>query len=198
MSTGAGDAATDSAALLAQAGLAGRVYPHWLGRGEAYRLATATSMETPVLRSFNRYQLFWSSVWSDVAHVVFGAANKYGTSSIEEMEVDVNTDALLTADVTQIVNLFESIGTLKDKGIVDPQKMDPAIKQLMRLALQALGVRNVNDILPDKLVPKEQPIPDALAPFAGKVNPPGAVTKPGEPVPPKQPTENPPIPKVGS
>lgn len=48
--TGATDAEKDGAPLLAQAGLAGNIYPHYLGRGESFRLATACySADTEVL-----------------------------------------------------------------------------------------------------------------------------------------------------
>jgi hypothetical protein len=184
MSTGAQDAATDGAALMGQAGLAGRVYPHWLGRGESYRLATATAMETPTLRAFNRYQLFWSATWQEVATIVLQAAEEYNPKhpQFETYEVDVNTDALLTVDTRMVAEVMKAVGDAVQAGVLqaeDAQKVGP---YLVRIGMQSLGIRNVDDILPMEIAAKvvvtkdsatakgaAMPTPETVAAAPGKM-----------------------------
>lgn len=139
--------------LIGQAGLAGGLYPHWLGRGEAFRLATASSMETPVLRQFTRYQNWWADVWRDMAQMVLWFAQEYGGAvyvdedglpiDAFEVPVDVSTDAVIEQDLAD----FSQALTL-----LAPYARDS--KTLSRLALQALNVPEMQEIL-DKLYPPE-------------------------------------------
>lgn len=63
LTTGASDAQADGGALIAQAGLGGRVFPHWLGRGEAFRLATACYSSDTVYLGEHGWKHF--SEWRD-------------------------------------------------------------------------------------------------------------------------------------
>jgi hypothetical protein len=147
MGTGAGDAAQDGESLMAMVGLAGRVYPHWLGRGDAFRLATATSMATPVLRAFNRYQLFWSSIWSDVAAWVLGFYAEKKNVTFANTEVDISTDSVLSNSMTDIYQATQTMMQLSPS--LSPEEVALSAKQLNRLALQTLGVRDIEEELDD-------------------------------------------------
>jgi len=57
--TGAADAAITSAALVGQVGLGGQVFPHWLGRGEAFRLATACYSSDTAYLGERGWKHFW-------------------------------------------------------------------------------------------------------------------------------------------
>ena len=141
--------------ILGSAGLAGGVFQHYLGRGEAYRLATATSMETPIKRQFARYQGWWADVFREMCHAVLWNAQEHGgvvyyqdvfdskgnVVGQEEVdalavEVDVSTDALIEQDVNEFAEALERLA---------PYVPDP--ETLTRLALQALNVPNIQDVL---------------------------------------------------
>jgi hypothetical protein len=164
LSTGAGDAAQDSAAILGQAALAGRIYPHYLGRGEAYRLATVTAMEGPVLRAFNRYQLFWSSVWEDVVKLVLIAGEEYGGKKFSDYTADINTDSILQMDFNNIAPATQQLISLMGQGLIaDPVAADVAEK-LITAALQTMGIKDASDVFIPEKGKDEEYIPPILKP----------------------------------
>jgi len=154
--TGAGDAKEDGAALMQMAGLGGGVYPHYLGSGEAYRLATASAMEMPLLRNWGRYQAFWADEFRNVvARTVFWAAEKYGVPkpvfTLENpYEVDVVVDRLVEEDLPA---LARSIGILLQRGLepyvgtLVPEDAARRIQVVVwRTILQALGATDAEKI----------------------------------------------------
>jgi hypothetical protein len=147
MGTGAGDAEKDGAPLLAQAGLAGRIFPHYLGRGEAFRLATATAMEQPVLRAFNRYRRFWDSIWQDIATIVFNAAEKYASKKIVEKNVVIVSDPLIQMDTEQISTFTTAVCDLYDRGSILPEQMTAVTEIILSAGLHALGTTDVTSVL---------------------------------------------------
>jgi len=144
--------------LIGQAGLAGGLYPHWLGRGEAFRLATATAMEVPTMRQFLRYQTWWADVWQDLVHLVLWAAQEYGgyvyenerreTVDAFDVDVDVSTNAVVEKDVASFAQAL---------NLLAPYARDS--QTLSRLALQALNVPEIQEVL-DKLYPPEETAPE--------------------------------------
>ena len=60
--------------------------------GDYYRLATASAMEGPTLKSFNRYQNFWASIWRDMFKAVTGFAERYGSASFASREAAEKAD----------------------------------------------------------------------------------------------------------
>jgi hypothetical protein len=148
LTTGAVDAEKDGGAFLNQATIAGRIFPHWAGRGESFRLATATSMETPVLRAFNRYQLFWSSVWEDMVRIILDMAEKYGgKGTFADKEADVNTDSILQTDLTVVATIIGALDDLYSAGLITEQTAAPAADQLIRMSLSTLGVKDLDAVI---------------------------------------------------
>jgi len=137
LTTGAGDAEKDGAPLLAQAALSGGVYNHWVGRGETYRLATATSMEGPVLKNFNGYQLFWSSVWKDLVRVIINAMTK---DNPQEYNAQVNLDPVIAVDLTEIKDTGTMLNEFVDRMVIGQAEAQEAAKQLISVSLNKLGV----------------------------------------------------------
>ena len=156
LGSGAGDAKSDGESLLLMAGLGGGVYPHWMGAGDAYRLATASSMESPMYREFSRYQKFWSAQFRRMVRIVLWAAETYGSKTFAEdaaKKIDVSTDKLLQTDLTQLVGGLTSAMN----GLMSPfqEKLPPdTLKQILQsawvLVLQTLGVANVEELTSDK------------------------------------------------
>lgn len=147
LTTGAGDAEKDGSGLLGQAGLAGGVYLHWLGRGPSYRLATATAMELPVLRAFNRYQLFWSSVWSDIGKIVLTAQELYNRASYKTKEVDVNLDPVIQIAIEEIAKTGDMLTDMVDRGMISVKQSIPIAVQLLRISLGKIGVTDTTKML---------------------------------------------------
>lgn len=145
LGTGARDAASTGASLVGQAGLGGQVFPHWLGRGEAFRLATASAMAQPVLKAFRRYQLWWADVWRDLVDLVLTMKERHGGEEFESHKATVSTDAEVEADIAV---MSAALAELSDRGLVPAE---PG----MRIALTLLGVPNVEEIL-EKAFPEEE------------------------------------------
>lgn len=149
LTTGAQDAETDGVALLAQAGLAGRVYAHYLGRGaNVYRLATATSMERPLLRAFNRYQLFWASIWRDLAKYVLMMGEKYAPdfSIDEEYDVDISMNSVIDVSIEDVSKSTTSLTDLYDRSLIETPVAMEIGEQLMRVIMQTIGIDDIEDI----------------------------------------------------
>ncbi len=147
MGTGASDAREDGAAMLRQVGLGGHVFPHYLGAGEAFRLATATAMEQPILRTFNRYRRFWDSVWQDVATVIFNASDVV----VKDKSIIVVSDPLIQMDVEQIASFTTAVTDLYDRQAVEPDQMSMIADAIIGIGLKAIGVSDAGTIMePDK------------------------------------------------
>jgi hypothetical protein len=194
LTTGASDAETDGVALLAQAGLAGRVYAHYLGRGaNVYRLATATSMERPLLRAFNRYQLFWSSVWKDVAKHVLMMGEMFAPDFAidEEYDVDVNMNSVIDVSFDDISKATTALTDLFDRGLIVEPVAAEIGEQLMRVSMQTIGIDDTEEIFElEEEVPEEpEPTDTTNQPPDASTQPPGAVqppVPPGEEIPPSE------------
>jgi hypothetical protein len=147
--TGAVDAEKDGNLALAQAGLAGKVYPHYLGKGEAFRLATASAMEVPVLRAFQRYQSFWAAVWMDVVEWVLRDYETFGNKSFSTLEADVHMDMILSVDVNQAGTFLGQLNSAASSGLIDKGKATGAAEEIITYVLQALGSEHSQDIMAD-------------------------------------------------
>lgn len=145
--TNSADAEKDGMALLTQAGLGYKLYPHYLGRGDTYRLATSTAMEGPTLKSFNRYQAFWSSVWKDMFKIVVGFAEKYGTQSFTSHEAVVSSDRIITLSTEDVTAAVNTLTGLVDRGLIDTQAASAVAMSLMKTSLETMGVQGVSEML---------------------------------------------------
>jgi hypothetical protein len=153
--TAAGDAKNDGEAMLLMAGLSGGVYPHWMGAGDAYRLATATSMEGPMLRQFSRYQQFWSAQFRKMVRIVLQAYEKYNPATFETYDAEVSTDRLVEADlevITSALSRFfkDVIGPQIEAGTIDQDAVKAMSAATSRIVLQALGVAEADEIASDE------------------------------------------------
>lgn len=137
LTTGAGDAQIDGGALLAQAAIGAGVFSHYAGRGETFRLATATAMEGPLLRQWQRYQGYWADAWRDMVVLVLTMQEQYNSRKFSKKTAQVSSDALVQVD-SRLLALALSLG-VKDAFL--PRDI------AMLLFLQALGVKNVSEII---------------------------------------------------
>ncbi len=139
MASGASDAEIDGRLLLNMVGIGGGMFPHWLGHGESFRLATATAMEMPTLRNFRRYQMFWQSIWQDMFDFVLMQAERYGGQSFPKKGVAIELDPLLQEDLTALADALAQLSTVSQVAL-------PA-KEISRIAWQALGIEDIEDLL---------------------------------------------------
>jgi hypothetical protein len=155
MSTGAGDAKTDGEALAWQALLGFGLFPHYAGMGDAYRLATATSMEKPLLMQWSRYQLFWSAQFRKMVRIVLTMKERYGGASFETYEAEVSTDRLVEVDLTSVsaavTALFrETLFPAVEAGLIPSETAQRIVAIIWRIALQALGVSDADEVASDE------------------------------------------------
>ena len=151
MGSGASDAKEDGQALAWQALLGFGLFPHYAGMGDAYRLATATSMEGPLLRQFSRYQLFWSAQFRKMVRIVLTMKERYGGMRFETYEAEVSTDRLVEVDLVAVSNavtsLFrETLFPAVEADLIPAETAQRIVAVIWRIALQALGVVDADEM----------------------------------------------------
>jgi len=146
LGTGAGDAQSDASMFMAMIGMAGNVYPHYLGMGDFYRLATATAMERPTQVQWELYQTLWADTWRSLAELVLRCYEVVRDVTFETKEVDVSQDAVVEQDLTA---LSQSLNTLYlAPAMAGAQPLVP-YDVAVRLALQVLNVQNPDEVMKD-------------------------------------------------
>lgn len=155
MGTAAGDARIDGEALLMMAGLAGGVYPHWLGAGESFRLATATAMEMPTLRNFKRYQNFWAAQFRKMVTIVLEAQEQYAGKAFEDKGASVSTDRLLEVDLKMMSEAVDGLFTNTiqpywEAGLVPVDTVRKLAALVWREVVQALGSDDADALASDE------------------------------------------------
>jgi hypothetical protein len=151
--TGAGDAKSDGEMFSWMAGLSGGIYPHYLGLGDAYRLATATAMEKPMQMQFSLYRNRLNAMFRDMVRIVLQAKERFGRGiKYETYEARIAADRLVELDLKLIV---QSVGELF-RDVVNPmltagEVPDDTLTNVMVFALQsvlsAMGAEDVNDMV---------------------------------------------------
>lgn len=152
LSTSAGDAKLDGEALARMVYLSAGMFPHYFGEGDAYRLATATAMEGPLLHAFTAYREFWASVWEDIARVVLTMAEAFGKAKFATTEVLVSQGRLLQVDLAMLSNAIQ--GIVRDMlipaveaGWFPEETAQKLVVVLWRSFLDAAGVEDVDEII---------------------------------------------------
>lgn len=142
--TGADSAKVDGSMLIQMFAIALGLFPHYLGSGEAFRLATATAMEPPMRKLFLRFQTLWDQVYTDIITQLFkvcGVPKKESYVRVDFPELwNVDVPALIDA----MARLFQSSPwaaeidevdkiLLMHLGVSDPQalwnQIGPALKK---------------------------------------------------------------------
>lgn len=136
--TGARAAEIDGNMILTMAGAAVGVFPHYFGAGEAFRLATATAMETPMLKTFQAYREIWLDLWRDIFDFVLEA---------EGISVEEGTYFVTYPDIfpEKLQSHMQAIDFAL-KGFPELRQLD----EIKKLVLTRLGMTGV-DALVDSL-----------------------------------------------
>lgn len=165
MNTGASDAQTDGNALLMMAALGMGLFPHWVGAGEAFRLATATSMEVPLLRQFSRHQQFWGQQWKNMAFIVLHNAG-YDVDALTQLNISVSTDRLVEIDVPALTGALgpfvsQTLTPLVATMGLPAETARAIVATLWDIVLQGVGVANADELTSDDAFDVGQPGADA-------------------------------------
>lgn len=144
LGTGGVDAARDNSAFLGYLSAGAGVTPMHLGQGELVRMAVAEMMMQPILRQWMRYQVFWRSVWEDVADYVLTVAG-----SPTDHAVDVAMDTLVDATLAGVADALTALADATVKGIVPQDKAVAAALRMVGVMLEKLGFDDPEKILGD-------------------------------------------------
>lgn len=153
--TGAGAAQVDGSMLLQISGVGAGIFPHYLGGGEAFRLATADAMESPMLTSFSAYQDDIKSLYRDMFDYVLMSAG-----------VDVEkAENLYTLELPDVFMLNSPASIAVIEGLV---RSFPKLSESDTLAVYAMsrvGVKDPQRVMEEvkALPPKPPAIPEAPA-----------------------------------
>ena len=155
--TGASDAKADGEGLLTVASLGLGLFPHYMGAGDAFRLATATAMEMPLLRQWTAYQDFWSAQFGAVGRYVIWAKDSLGgkaakTASVARTDISVTTDRLLDLDTAELATAVSSL--VRDTiipmvGIIPTETVQRLVASIWKMMFQSFGVPNADDLTSD-------------------------------------------------
>ena len=164
--SGAGDAKMDSEMFAWNALLAGGIFPHYAGMGDAYRLATATSMERPLELQFSLYRNQLGAMFRKVVRIVLQFKERYSGVDYEVYDAKVSTDQLVEMDMPAII---EGVTTAFEK-LVEPADLPwEAERQilvfLVQTVLQALGNPDAADTITVDMFPAEKPPKPEPPPF---------------------------------
>jgi hypothetical protein len=151
MRTGADDAKTDNEIFTWMPSLALGLYPHYMGLGDSYRLATASSMEKPLEMQWDRYQSFWQAQFRRMFRIVIEFKNEFGGT-------DFDTTATVTMDrVTEfdLDGAADGIGKMftdvfqpaLDAGLLDPDVYSALVGFMVNYTLEALGGNDLSQSL---------------------------------------------------
>lgn len=152
--TDAGDAKVDGEALAWMIGLSCGVFPHWMGMGDAYRLATASAMEAPLRRQWMKYQTFWQGIWGNLVRIVLAMKERYTEEKFETFEAVVKLDRLVEDDLGQLAGSMTIVYNsmfkpLVENGMIPPETAMKMAVSTWRIVLQAMGIPDVDSMVND-------------------------------------------------
>jgi len=135
--TGASNALIDANQLMQMIGLAGGVFGHYMGGGEAYRLATATAMEPPMMKQFLASREQWRGVYRDIIEYI---AISRGLS-VTPSDIKIEAPPIVERDAPAL------IGALSRVLPMMPELA--AAKEMQRYVVEILGVHRPEEVVED-------------------------------------------------
>jgi len=150
METGAQAAQTDGAMILQLAGIGSSVFTHYLGAGEAFRLATATAMEAPMMISFMAFQEVIRAIYSSMLDFELRAVKK---KTDEKPLYTLELPDVFTMDVPNIVNTAATLSSTIP-GLNESE-------EFQKTTLMRAGYRNADKIL-EQIKDYEPPAPTTV------------------------------------
>lgn len=132
--TGAEAAKVDGNMLILMFCLSLSIFPHYMGAGEAFRLATATAMEPPMKKLFLSMQTLWEQVYTDLVKLLFERANVPETQRYVRIDFPEIWQQDIPMLIEALARLFQSAPWLTEidevnkillmhLGVEDPQAL---------------------------------------------------------------------------
>jgi len=98
-------------------------------------LATAKTVELPMLKMFQSYQKIWADTYKDINEMVLASAG----IAPENWFVDIDFPPIAPSDVVAVADAL-----VKIIGVMPEFKVSPEVQQI---ALSTLGINNIQDVL---------------------------------------------------
>jgi hypothetical protein len=181
MKTGADDAKTDNEIFTWMPSLALGLFPHYMGLGDSYRLATASSMEKPLEMQWDRYQSFWQAQFRRMYRIVIEFSNEYGGTDFDTtatVTMDRVTEFDLDGAASGIGQMFRDVfQPALDSGILDADVYNALVNFMVNYTLEALGGNDLAQSLQVKQAKKQKAGGNGAKPAGGEAQesiPPGA------------------------
>lgn len=141
--TGAANAKEDAKLLLMAAGAGVGTMAHYFGEGGDANLATAQSMELPMVKSYENWQQFIDEFFRGWIEYVLTIANDKESAQDEIDRVGFTFPPIIMQDIVKLTTAWAQI--VRD---IAPNNM--AVKrQAMRGVLSVMGVPNIDGLMPE-------------------------------------------------
>jgi hypothetical protein len=149
LTTGAGDARMDGMTLLGQFAAGSGAPLHWLGRPDAMQnRATAREALLPWIQQMERYQVFWTDVFSDMVEIVLRVKGQYGGEDFDgEYAANVTMEAPLDIDTDDFVRAIGAVVEAATNMAADASVAQRATEELITMMLSDFGVRDAQSVL---------------------------------------------------
>jgi hypothetical protein len=133
--SGGGDAKNDGDQLKLMHCAGTGIMLHYFGDPSTGNLATATTMELPMLKQFEAYQAQWSDAWRDIFAWVL---DEDPTNDLERTPIDIDYPYMVQKDLQILANSINTFTTAFPELKVEP---------IITLILTSLGINNVDQVL---------------------------------------------------
>jgi hypothetical protein len=143
-------------------------------------------METPLLREFTRYQMFWAAQFRKMIRIVLWADEKYGNGGkYETYDAKVSTDKLIENDFAKISQAISGMATAVLFPSIQAKLLPPETARLFGMEmwknlLPAMGVKNVDELVNDDTFKVNEPI-QVSKPVVPAAQPAGTGADQGQP-----------------
>lgn len=145
--TGASSARFDVRAVAGQVSVNTRIPLHWMGFPDALNnRATGREVLLPWIAQIGRYQLWFSSFFEEMGQIVLSLREQYGGMTFADKSIAVSLDAPTLIESEFILALMGQITTATEKTVIPYEAGTAAMKELVILALTAVGVRDAQEI----------------------------------------------------
>lgn len=127
MDTGAEGARVDSGSLIQAIGVGSGIFPHWLGSGESFRLATAGAMEPPMVRTFESFQNILLHLYRELFEYVLEEGDPDLIMNEGGLNVDFDVPQIQTRDIPRYIHAINETMT----SIPSAKRLPDLISHLM-------------------------------------------------------------------
>lgn len=141
--TGALDAKEDARLLLMSAGAGVGTMVHYFGEGGDANLATAQSMELPMVKSYEDWQQFIQEFYLDLFKYLLRVANTPEVANKEITRVGFTFPPIISQDVVKFTTSWSQI--VRD---IAPN-IPPIKREAIRSVLSIMGVANIDGLMPE-------------------------------------------------